>query len=384
MKKINISQLLNGEYEPEASDKAVPDFAYSPLNLLGQLYTPIIDKQFLNEGHSKPVWPEGKPFAVCLTHDVDAVSEFNIAQNFRSILKLVRSNSERPLSERLRWIIIHKLKIMRGLFGSDDNICKFEQWMEIEERVGARSTFFFAPEKVEHPHSSDCMYKYSQLTPYKGQKIPVAELMRILDAEGWEIGLHPSWNAHANYNEMKEQKAQIEEQLDHPIESVRQHFLKYDPGQTHLVQHRVGFKYDSTIGFNDNIGFRRGTSYPYKCHFSETDKSESLLQIPLIVQDGALLLSEKGLRLDPDSALDYIKQILGAVKEVGGVLTLSWHPHTIKIPGFLSLYERALELIAKEDPWFGTVAEVGNWWNESVDIDLVEFTSDRIKTKKSI
>ena len=197
-----------------------------------------------------------------------------------------------------------------------------------------------------------------------------------MDHTGWEIGLHPSWNAHNDLKEMIYQKDQIEGVLGHPIQSVRQHFLKYDPLSTHKVQSGAGFKYDSTLGYNDNLGFRRGTSYPFSCVDMNHGKQLPLLQIPLIIQDGALLASGKGMRVDEQKALEYIKVIVEEVKAVGGVLSLSWHPHTINWPGFKSLYQKTLEVVARENPWFAPVSAIGEWWTKNSKIDLLKFTKN--------
>jgi peptidoglycan/xylan/chitin deacetylase (PgdA/CDA1 family) len=364
--------LLSGRFEPQAQSNKVPDYAYSPLNQSGELYRPVIDQSWVHD-HAKPVWPDGKPFAVCLTHDVDAVSEINPAQNFRSILHQLSTFRERSLSESIKWIIIHKLRLLKGLVSKEKSFCSFEEWMAMEEKHGARSTFFFAPQTVDRKHGSDCQYHYDQTIPFEGSRITVAELMTKLDAGGWEVGLHPSWHAHADVDEMRAQKKQIESCLNHEIQSVRQHFLKYDPLKTASVQAAAGFKYDSTLGFNDNIGFRRGTSYPYQLTAVDGLTVLPLMEIPLTLQDGALLLGDKGLRLDVDTALEYIKRMIASVKEVGGVLNLSWHPHTRTYPGFWDLYSRTLALLAAENPYFGTIAEIGSYWQAHANIDLLNY-----------
>ncbi len=366
--------LLTGKFEPEARSDHVPDFGYSPLNKSGMLYQPVIDVEYVRAGHSKPAWPDDKPFVVCLTHDVDAVSDFDLMQNIRIITKILKTSSNRPLGESLRRIVEHKISALRGLLGHSDNLCKFEKWMDVEQEVGSRSTFFFAPQFVKQVHRSDCMYRYDQIIDYRQEKLSVAEVMQSMDRGGWEIGLHPSWHAHADLNELVFQKEQIEKTLDHSIQSVRQHFLKYDPLKTHKIQSQAGFKYDSTMGYNDNLGFRRGTSYPHQCFDVEQTQPLPLLQIPLVIQDGAILAPGKGMRLDPQKAVEYIMHLTHEVKAVGGVLSLSWHPHTMNRPAYFDVYSQVLKLLAAENPWFATVGEVGDWWLKHADINLVEFT----------
>jgi hypothetical protein len=87
---INHQKLLQGHYEAErlpsdfSPERSVPDFAFNVLNPLGLLYRPVVDEDYLENGGQKPVWPEGKPFAVCLIHDVDVVSLYSLKQSLIS------------------------------------------------------------------------------------------------------------------------------------------------------------------------------------------------------------------------------------------------------------------------------------------------------------
>ena len=90
---IDYQKLLQGRYEAErlpedfSPERIVPDFAFNVLNPAGLLYRPVVDENHLQNGGQKPAWPDGKQFAVCLTHDVDAVSAYSPAQSLRAIQK---------------------------------------------------------------------------------------------------------------------------------------------------------------------------------------------------------------------------------------------------------------------------------------------------------
>ena len=79
-----------------------------------------------------------------------------------------------------------------------------------------------------------------------------------------------------------------------------QHFLHYDIRTTPAVHAEAGSKYDSTIGFNDNVGFRFGTCYPYHLYDLKAEKELPIMEISLIIQDGAMLNPVKGMRLGED------------------------------------------------------------------------------------
>jgi hypothetical protein len=141
--------------------------------------------------------------------------------------------------------------------------------------------------------------------------------------------------------------------------------LHYDIRVTPKVYADAGFKYDSTLGFNDNVGFRFGTCYPWKFYDLKAEEKLPMLEIPLIMQDGALLLPQKGLRLDKKTALEYITVVANAVEKVGGVLTLLWHPHFIIKQEWWDLYLKTLKYLSGENPWFVSVKEIGEWWENS-------------------
>jgi peptidoglycan/xylan/chitin deacetylase (PgdA/CDA1 family) len=185
-----------------------------------------------------------------------------------------------------------------------------------------------------------------------------------MDSRGWEIGLHPTWYAFNDVEKLRREKLELEDVLRKQIESVRHHYLHYDIRQTPRVQEKVGFKYDSTLGFNRNIGFRFGTSYPWKLYDLERKNQTNVMEVPLIIQDGALLRS-KGLDVNENIALEYVIEIADRVKSVGGVLTLLWHPSKIVNAEWWSLYKRVLEYLDKQGAWFATISQLGSWWKEN-------------------
>jgi len=369
---INHKKLLQGRYEAErlpsdfSPDRIAPDFSFNILNHLGLLYRPIVDEDIIANGRQKPIWPDGKPFAVCLTHDVDDVSLYSARQSLRSIQKRFTNNSN----------AVKKFKSLAG-FGIDivnagihlhenDPLHCYEHWLKAEKKIGAYSTFFFWPglRSVTKPHHTDCTYELYDSVIFDNQTCTVAEMIQEIDRQGWEIGLHPSWYSFTDVDELKRQKESLEETLGHEILSIRQHYLHYDIRITPAIHAEAGFKYDSTLGFNDNVGFRFGTSYPWHLYDLKSEKELSIIEIPLIIQDGALLNPDKGMRLDEDTAFTYIELITEAVEQVGGVLTLLWHPNHIIKEEWWNLYIKTLAYLKLKNPWFTSVKDIGQWWSQ--------------------
>jgi peptidoglycan/xylan/chitin deacetylase (PgdA/CDA1 family) len=218
------------------------------------------------------------------------------------------------------------------------------------------------PEYTNKPHETDPVYRYSDTVVFDGEEYTIAEMIREIDARGWEIGLHPTWNAYDDVDELKFQKGQLEDIVGHEIVSVRQHYLHYDITKTPRAHAEAGFQYDSTLGFNDNVGFRFGTSYPWNLYDIDTEKDLPILEIPLIAQDGAMLSETKGLRIDEDTATEYVIKLAEKIQEVGGVLTLLWHPSYIRKESWWNTYSTILDYLGKQNAWFGTMKEIGEKW----------------------
>lgn len=367
---INYKNLRQGRYEAErmpkdfSPDRNVPDFAFNALNPLGLLYRPVVDEHYLKKEGQKPFWPDGKPFAVCLTHDVDSVSLYSIKQSLRS--RKAQNLNNNSTFQKIKSFMGVGIDLARASIRSKqkDPLHNYERWLEAEKEIGATSTFFFWPglSSVTKRHHTDCIYDLYDTIVFDNQTCTVAEMIQEIDRHGWEIGLHPSWYSFDDADELKRQKNAVENTLGHEIFSIRQHYLHYDIRITPQVHAEAGFAYDSTLGFNDNIGFRFGTCYPWRlCDINE-EKELSIMEIPLVIQDGALLNPDKGMRLDEDTAFKYIQQITEAVEKVGGVLTLLWHPDCIIKPGWWDLYDRTLKYLLRINPWFASVKEVGEWW----------------------
>lgn len=370
---LDYKELLQGRYEAErlprdfSPERIVPDFAFNVLNSFGLLYRPVVDEHFLDNGGKRPIWPDGKPFAVCLTHDVDVVSLYSLRQSLRRRkAQIWRPGSAHQKIRSLLGLGVDLVSVAKHS-GQKDPLHCFERWLNVENEVDAHSTLFFWPglSSITKPHHSDCLYELSDPMIFDNQKCTVAEMMQEIDRRGWEIGLHPSWYSFDSVNELKRQKEFIEKALGHEIISLRQHFLHYDIRVTPRVQSEAGFKYDSTLGFNDNVGFRFGTCYPWYLYDLKAERELPIMEVPLIVQDGAMLSSTKGMRLDEEAAFRYVTQMAEAAERVGGVLTLLWHPHKVIEPEWWNLYLRTLKYLQQKNVWFASVKEIGEWWKKN-------------------
>jgi peptidoglycan/xylan/chitin deacetylase (PgdA/CDA1 family) len=375
-----FAYLLLGKTEADSlvcDNRGNKDFQHNPLFWSGRILEPVINewirKEIQRNGpkklNLKPItlWPEGKKFAVCLTHDVDYVSIFSFKNNWRYLKCKLQDCSRKTLIQRgllelgrLIWATAksRREKIQKGFF---------EPLLELEESYGFRSTFFFFPDQASEYHIRDGPnYRHRDILELKGRYINVKEFMRKLDRNGWEIGLHGTFNSYNNSVELLRQKQQIEHAIGSQIVSVRQHCLHYDISKTPQAQNQAGFQYDSTFGFNRIIGFRNGLALPFHHYDLQSDKPLSILQLPLIIQDVAMLRSDN-LDLTPESALRYAKALIDKVERINGLVTILWHPNVCNnnlFPGWFWVYQELLKYIAGKDVWVAPIREIGAWWEQ--------------------
>jgi hypothetical protein len=122
----------------------------------------------------------------------------------------------------------------------------------------------------------------------------------------------------------------------------------------------VGIKYDVTLGYHDQIGFRSGICYPYK-PYNELEKEYiDILEIPLIVMDCSL---DNYLGLDLYESFKKVKEIIDEVKAVNGVFNIVWH-NSYFIGQQLKLYEKILQYLSDSNAWLTSGVEIYDWWNK--------------------
>ena len=321
------------------------------------LYRPVVDEFLITrflEWRDGISWPEGKRFAACLTHDVDSVQLDSRFELLRTIGQHIRNS--RGFSEKLRHVLS-----LSGLRRSPREIDIFTPWLAVEEKLGFRSTFFVFPTRVRDRHKIDNVYRWEDRTTYRSELCSVREIVQDLDRHGCEIGLHGSYLSHSSYDMIAEQKEDVEKAVGERVWANRQHNLHFDVGMTPQILEKAGLKIDCTLGFNRDIGFRAGTSYPFRMWDLVGERWLSLTEIPLVLHDGALLRSDN-LDLDPESAVALCKRLIGRVIEMQGVVTLLWHPESIARPGWFEVYEKLLEYIHEQNGWGASARQIYDWW----------------------
>lgn len=279
--------------------------------------------QYLNEHGYSIEYLNNAPFAVCLTHDIDSVYQSIPSKGLNTLQYLKHGK----LTD-----VFHSIAQMRS---KKLPLCNFSAIMDLEERYGAKSTFFFM---AESPGERDYSYTIEDLEP---------EIGNIIDRK-WEVGLHGGHMAYLNAEMMKGKKERLEKVTHKPVLGYRNHYLRFKIPDTWEQLSKAGFQYDTTLGYADCAGFRNGMCHPFRPFNLNTNHEIDILEIPLIVMDGTL--DQTYMRLDGKCKWKLVKTLIDRVAGCHGVFTLLWH-NTYMDGGNLELYEKILAYCDERKAW---------------------------------
>jgi peptidoglycan/xylan/chitin deacetylase (PgdA/CDA1 family) len=297
--------------------------------------------EFLVENGLRPKYPDGKKFAVCLTHDIDAV----YPEKLYPIIGTAKAFAKGNLTD-----------VMRIPFSRIDKDCNpywnFRKIMELEAKYNAKSSFYFM---VLKPGEQDFNYEIDDLE----------EELKFISDHGWEIGLHGGHESYKSFEDLKEKKHKLEKVLGKQVIGYRNHYLRFKVPDTWELLSKAGFKYDATFGYADCAGFRNGVCHPFRPFNRNTEKQINILELPLIIMDRSLLRDY--MRLDAKNAWELIKRLIDKVEQYNGVATILWHNNMLVEGQYLKFYENLLEYVSSKNGWIASGEEVFNWWTANVE-----------------
>lgn len=323
------------EYSPSIRDKyhRFPYYA----SRYRTIFEPKVSEYLVNNGYNA-TYPEGKPFAVCLTHDIDAVYDEPIKSKVFYALKYSAHGNVKKSFDLLRQI------------SSNSNPYKnFKEIMDLEERYNARSSFYFL---ALDPQDEDFAYRITDLGD---------EIHSIQD-RGWEVGLHLGHQGSCDPDKLRKEKRSLEEVTRKPVTGCRNHYLKFIVPDTWELLAGAGIEYDCSLGYGDCAGFRNGMCYPFKPYNLNTGKTIEITEIPLVIMDSTLF--DSYMRLDDSGAWDVTRHLIDAVAGCHGVITLLWHNTTL-IGDQIKFYEKILNYCAAKNAWMTSGEQISKWWKHN-------------------
>jgi len=321
-------------------------------------------RQLIFSGNSPlleiPPMPPGFSFIAALTHDVDfaGIRFHGCDHSMKGFLYRANLGSlRRWLTGRLslknmlnNWLTVLSLPfVMAGW--KKDFWMQFDKYIQVERPF--KSTFFIIPYKNRSGHHVSMLHRGRRATKYDVEDIQ--DIIKKLLAAGKEVALHgiDAWD---DPIAAIDEKRRIESFSLKELKGVRMHWLCFSKESANFLE-GAGFEYDSTIGYNETIGFRTGTLQvfqPMEC--------QRLLELPLHIQDTAMFY--------PDFqdwknkvAWRQCRKIFDQAEKYGGVVTLLWHERSLGPERHWGrFYDRLLRELKKRKAWITSASEIVTWF----------------------
>lgn len=268
-----------------------------------------------------------RSYQLVLTHDVDFIYKWDTFSKFMRHLvgDLVLRKSIKELFLSTYYYIQVKLKKKNDPFDT------FDYLMDVSENLNTKSYFFFMAKGIT---------KFDNF--YKSDSAEALNLVSKIKKRGHYVGIHPSYNAYNNLNQLENEKAELEENLDSNISFGREHFLRFEVPTTWQIWEDNSMSWDSTVGYADKEGFRCGVCYEYRVFNILTRKKLNLKEKPLIVMEMSLATQNNMTSIEMDKK---IKSLICKVKKYNGEFVFLWHNSSFNIKewrDYKNTYENVL------------------------------------------
>ena len=332
-----------------------------------------------------PLWeippaPPAHQFLACLTHDIDflgirrhrldrTLAGFLLRASFGSLRGLI--SGHRSLRQLLRnWTALLSLPLV--YFGVlPDFWLPFDRYIKTDGEF--RSTFFVIPFRDRPGRGPDGRTDPIRAVRYAAQETrPWLPKLRSLN---FEVGVH-GIDAWRDLAAAKEELGEVAKLTGEAGLGIRMHWLYFDAGSFATLD-RAGFRYDASMGYNDAVGFRAGTSQVFR-----PLTAERLLELPLLIQDSALFFPGR-MNCTEREALGLCERILEWTQELGGVSTLLWHERSL-VPErqWDGAYRWLLTQLRQRGAYVAPAGEVVSWFSarRAVDLQGAELEVDRLRS----
>ncbi|MCF8404796.1 MAG: polysaccharide deacetylase family protein [Bacteroidales bacterium] len=277
---------------------------------LGFAHRPVVNEylEFLwNLMHEMGIKQERKKlsFIPYITHDIDDLHKFDSFGKFaREAGKdIIRRKSLKSLKQTL----FDYIGIRAGR--KKDNFHSFDFFMNISEKYGQKSYFYFIP---GHRHEEDVRYSIDD---------PVLPpVLEEISRRGHTVGLHASYCSYNSREDFREELKRLRE-IFPGISEGRQHYLRFQNPLTWQLWEENELEIDSTLGFTNTCGFRSGVCLTYPVFDVVYRKRLNLYERPVTVMEVALRKMYPGLSEFESGFLDVLKVVM----KYRGEFVLIWH-----------------------------------------------------------
>lgn len=328
---------------------------------LGMLLLP-----YLGGASGLPTWPDGKKWALLLTHDTDAL-------HLGAPLEVLYNSSKALLRRDKIRLNMARDGLHQWFGGGNGNqLFGFHGWSDLANQGGYRDAYYLYVRRHVRRTLNDCRSDVSD----KGTDWA---FLRKMAEQGYEFGLHPPILARSCLDEFIEGKRYLEEKIQQPIFGLRHHYWALDwrnPHLTYRMHVNAGFRYDLSMAWRDRAGLRPGTCMPFRPFDPVRNKSLDMYSVPTVLMDGHVTNSAS----DNSVAVNKACEVLQKVRYVGGIACLDWHTESAcddyAYRGHRSIFERLMgSLEGLDQAWIVTPWQLVRHWHQRRNKLLFEVTA---------
>lgn len=137
------------------------------------------------------------------------------------------------------------------------------------------------------------------------------------------LGLHGPFGTDKDLSSLQSYHALLDPLGVDPVN--RFHYLCFDPYYTPTVLEKAGIVYDFSLGFNDQVGFRRSTCTPYYLWKWDEQKMSTTIEIPLIIMDVSLFGNNYAAINTSKEAFESCRPLLEQLYKYHGYSSINFH-----------------------------------------------------------
>jgi len=308
----------------------------------------IQDKLSSTQIHFEPRSWVAKDWAFCPTIDVDYLKHWRLGMIFREKVEYFLLNA-RKMSTGERWRRL--FQFVNSYYSPGDAFQKALNIMHHYIREYGKGTVFF---KAGAHGPNDVRYKLNQ--PY------LQKMIRNLQSDSFEIGLHPSYHASDHQGYVRDERSLLTQCVGEAPVSVRNHYLRYQSTITPHLQAGAGFRIDSSLGYAECSGFRNGTCMPFLKFDCRNNQVMDLWEMPLLIMDGSLFNREN---LSVKDAISKSADLLLQCRKFGGVGVALWHNvmgEEMDYPGWKEHFEHIILWSHQHGAYIGSLRGALESW----------------------
>ena len=255
--------------------------------------------------------------SVCLSHDVDSLKSNSILKFLYRSLKLIISFDFIDFKT-----FIKKTSTFSNTHGD------IKRFIEIEENYNFKSSYFFL---------SLPFFLGREGRRYSVNSDKVKKILELLRKKKFELGLHMSRKGYTNIALGKREIKRLKKasKYNH-IKGVRNHYLKGNFPHIWNLYEGI-FDYDSSLGSSEYLLYRAGTSNPFKPFDYNSERELEIIEVPLIVMDGALSGNS-------EKIFSTVKRHIDIAFRNNSLITILWHTDRI-LPDDFTEHAKAYEKI---------------------------------------